>query len=304
MLSLVIPIYNEESNIPNLLVRSVESLTALSIPFEIILTDDGSSDNSLNLLREAHQKDNRIKVLSFSRNFGHQAAIFAGLSHANGDYIAVIDGDLQDPPEILSDFYEKLLEGYDVVYAIRQKRKENFLKKAAYKTYYRTLKAMSAINIPLDSGDFCMMRREVLDKVLAMPEQSLFIRGIRTWVGYNQIGLAYDRDKRFTGEPKFTFKKLMQLAINGIISFSNIPIKLLTRTGLFIIFFSILYIIYTLIKKFYFGDVPQGFTTLIIFISLFSGIQILGLGIIGEYLVRIYDETRKRPLFIVKEKLL
>jgi len=302
--SLVIPIYNESSVLPELVRRSVSALEALDISFEIIFVDDGSSDDSWEQLLRYRGQDKRIKILSLSRNFGHQAAIFAGIAHARGELTGIIDGDLQDPPEILGDFIRKIHEGYDVVYAVRKTRKEGIVKKLIYKAYYRILKKMSNIYIPMDSGDFCVMRRMVAEYIVSRPEQSLFIRGIRSWLGFRQIGFEYDRDKRFAGEPKYTFRKLMLLAFNGIFSFSRFPVKFISVLGMLVIFFSLIYIAITLVKKYYFGDVPQGFTTLIIFISLFSGVQLLSLGLIGEYIHRIYDETRQRPIYIIREKKL
>ncbi len=302
--SLVIPVYNEEQVVDQLYERCMEALKKMTDEFEIICVDDGSSDKTLPLLVMHHHEDKRFKVLSLSRNYGHQAAILAGLSQSKGEYVGIIDGDLQDPPEILHEFVRKLDEGFDVAYAVRKKRKEGFLHKALYWTYYRILKRMSNISIPLDSGDFSVMTKRVVSFILAMPEQSLYIRGLRSWVGFRQTGVEYERDKRVAGQTKYSLKKLFALAYNGIFSFSNFPVKMLTRLGVLVIFISFVYIVITLVKKYFFGNVPQGFTTLIIFLSVFSGIQLLALGMIGEYVIRIYDESRKRPLFIVKDKYL
>jgi glycosyltransferase involved in cell wall biosynthesis len=301
-LSIVIPVFNEAELIPLLFDRCIEATQKWCSEFEIIVVNDGSTDGTQVLLEKYHVRDPRWKIISLSRNFGHQAAFLAGLSHASGEYVAMIDGDLQDPPELLESFYLKLLEGYDVVYGVRKKRKESFLMKLLYSTYYKILRRFSNISIPLDSGDFSMMRRDVVSEILKMPEQSLFIRGLRSWVGYNQYGYEYERDIRAAGEVKYTFKKLFQLAYNGLFSFSQFPVKLLTSLGLTIIIISILYTIYALVAKFLDPDTPQGFTTLAIAIFMLSGVQLLSLGIIGEYVVRIYDETRKRPLFIVNKK--
>ena len=195
-------------------------------------------------------------------------------------------------------------EGYDVVYGVRTKRKESLWKKILYSSYYKILRNLSDVDIPLDSGDFSLMRREVVNEILKMPEQSLFIRGLRAWVGYKQYGYVYDRDARFAGEVKYTFKKLLKLSYNGLFSFSQFPIKLLTTLGLSIIVVAILYSAYVLVEKFISPDIPQGFTSLAISIFMLSGVQLLSLGIIGEYIVRIYDESRKRPLFIVDKKKL
>lgn len=304
MISLVIPIYNEEILIDLLFQRCMAAMKKITEDFEIICVDDGSKDQSLNKLINFHKSDNRFKVISLSRNFGHQSAIFAGLNNCKGNIIAIIDGDLQDPPELLKEFYKKINEGYDVVYAIRKKRKEGIFKKFAYWLYYRLLESVSNVKIPLDSGDFSMFRRIVLDEMLKMPEQSLFLRGIRSWIGFRQTGIAYERETRAAGEPKYSFRQLLQLAYNGLFSFSTFPVKIMTRLGMTVIIFSIIYIIILLIKRIFFGGVPEGFTTLIVVIILFSGVQLIALGLIGEYVLRIYDESRKRPLFIIKEKFL
>ncbi len=302
--SLVIPVFNEELIIEQLYTRCTAALEKITDDFEIICVDDGSSDRTLELLTQFHFRDKRFKMVSLSRNFGHQSAILAGLSFARGEYIGIIDGDLQDPPEVLKLFYDKACEGFDVVYAIRKKRKEGFVKRSVYWMYYRILGRVSKTPVPLDSGDFSVMRRCVVDYILSMKEQSLYIRGIRSWVGFRQTGLEYERDKRLAGEPKYNFSKLFKLAYNGIFSFSDFPVKLLSRIGFLVTAFSFVYICITLFKKFVYGNVPQGFTTIIIFLTLFSGVQLLALGLIGEYVIRIYDETRKRPLFIVRDKFL
>lgn len=302
--SLIIPVYNEEQIVEQLYTRCTTALGKITDQYEIICVDDGSDDNTLAYLLKFHRNDKKIKVVSLSRNFGHQSAILAGFSFAKGEIVGVIDGDLQDPPEFLSELLNKLEEGFDVVYAIRKKRKENIFKRTIYLSYYRILRGMSNIEIPLDSGDFSVMRHFVVDYILRMPEQSLFLRGIRSWVGFRQTGIEYEREKRQHGLSKYTFRKLFRLAYNGIFSFSHFPVKILSRAGFLIILFSILYIIFNLIKKYVFGDVPQGFTTIIIFLVLFNGIQLLALGIIGEYVLRIYEESRKRPLYIIRDKYL
>ena len=304
MLSLIIPIYNEEELIQTLYERCTNALGKRFDDFEIICVDDGSSDRSLEKLIAYHKTDKRFKVISLSKNFGHQAALLAGLSHANGDYIAMIDGDLQDPPEMLEDFYNKIREGYDVVYGVRKKRKEGILKKILYWAYYRMLGSVSNIHIPMDSGDFSMITRRVLDLLLQTHGQSLFLRGTRSWVGFKQIGMDYERNERVSGKPKYTFKKLFLLAYNGIFSFSNFPIKVLLRLGIVVVFFSLIYTAYLLIQRFFIGGVPHGFTTLILILFFVNGVLLIAIGIIGEYVMRIYDETRKRPLFIVKNKFL
>jgi polyisoprenyl-phosphate glycosyltransferase len=302
LISVVVPLFNEEENIQHLFDRCSKALDVWTNNYEIICVNDGSKDKTLLLLKEIHQKDKRWKIISLSRNFGHQQAFLCGLFHAKGNYVAMIDGDLQDPPELLYDFYQKMISGnFDVVYGVRQKRKEGFFKKFLYKSYYKILKKMASVEIPLDSGDFCLMKKVVVDNMLRMKEQSLFLRGIRSWVGFRQFGFEYERDARFGGEPKYTFKKLFQLAYNGIFSFSQLPVKILTTLGFWVVIIAVLYSFYALYVKITTPDVPQGFTTLAIAIFLFGGIQLLALGIIGEYVLRIYDETRNRPAFIEEE---
>jgi glycosyltransferase involved in cell wall biosynthesis len=212
----------------------------------------------------------------------------------------IIDGDLQDPPELLMPFYQKLEEGYDVVYAVRKKRKEGVIKRTAYWLFYRFLNAISEVNIPLDSGDFCMMSRRVCDIIVAMPEQSRFIRGMRTWVGFRQFGFEYEREKRASGEPKYTFKALFRLAYDGIFNFSYVPLRVITKLGFYSILASVGYLAYVIYKKLMGYELPSGFTALIFAIILFSGVQLICLGIIGEYLARIYMQVKNRPLFVIK----
>jgi dolichol-phosphate mannosyltransferase len=237
-----------------------------------------------------------------SRNYGHQLAVSAGLANVRGQKGAmIIDGDLQDPPELVNEFYELLVNGYDVIYAIRKNRKESFLKKVAYSTYYRLQKKISSFNIPIDSGDFSMLSRRVVDNMNNMPEQSRYLRGMRAWVGFKQIGYEYDRDERQAGETKYRWKKLFELAFNGIFNFSDFPVKFITRTGFITVVFSLVYFGYNIYRKFFYDDVPQGFTATILAIILFSGVQLISLGLIGEYVLRIYNQVRNRPLFIIEK---
>ncbi len=303
-ISIVIPVYNESEGIDELYRRTMTAISSFSDSFELICVDDGSEDTSLSQLIDYHKQDPRFKVISLSRNFGHQSAVLAGLSVAKGDYIGIMDGDLQDPPEIFERFYHKMKEGFDVVYAVRKKRKEGLVKKFAYWLYYRLLAKMSDTNIPLDSGDFCMMSRRVLDKMLTMQEQSLYLRGIRAWVGYPQAGLEYERAERFAGEPKYDFKQLFRLAYNGMFSFSSLPVRVMRRLGYFTLIFSFLYFLKILISYFLYNDAPQGFTTLALAIFFFSGVQLISIGVLGEYVYRTYNESRERPLFIIKDKYL
>ena len=246
--------------------------------------------------------DSRYHCVFLARNYGHQIALTAGIAAARAsEALFIIDGDLQDPPELLSEFYQKYQEGYDVVYAVRKKRKENWFKRTAYATFYRFMRSISYVDIPLDSGDFSLISRRVADVLNQMPEESRFIRGMRSWVGFRQTGVEYERDARLDGESKYSFKMLQRLAYNGIFNFSEYPVKIITRLGMFTLGIAGLYLIQTLIKRFVYHDVPQGFTALLFFIILFSGIQLIALGLIGEYVLRIFFQAKGRPLYVIRE---
>lgn len=309
MLSIVIPVFNEEDNLLILYDRLVSASSTWGLPFEVILVDDGSTDKTLSGLKELHSKDGRFKYISFSRNFGHQTAVSAGLHNISGDVVAVMDADLQDPPEELFRFLDKWREGYQVIYGIRRKRKENIFKRSAYYLFYRLLAWCSSIEIPLDSGDFCVMDRTIVDCLNAMPERNRFVRGLRSWVGYKQIGIPYERQRRFAGDVKYTFKKLMRLAFDGIINFSYRPLQITGAFGLLVCVLSFLGIVIYLVSRALnikiLGLAPQdvpGFTTLILAILFIGGVQLFTLGIFGEYLGRIFDEVKQRPLYIVREQ--
>ncbi len=302
MISIVIPVLNEEELVDELYNQTAGALNAITPDWEVICVNDGSNDSTLAKLVTIHEKDRRWKIISLSKNFGHQPAIWAGLNHAQGDLIGIMDGDLQDDPAHFARFLAALSPTTDIVYAIRTKRKENYFKRAAYRGFYRLMKNVLGVKVPLDSGDFCLMKKKVVDEMLAMPEHSLFIRGIRSWVGFNQTGIACERNERFSGQPKYSTRKLIKLAYDGMFSFSDFPIKFLGRLGLIIILFSIAYAGYIITKRLVWGDVPQGFTTLIIVILFFGGVQLVTVRILGEYLLRIYNESRKRPLYIISNK--
>ncbi len=309
-LSVIVPCFNEATVLPLLQPRLLKVLEALQESWEVVLIDDGSADATLDQLREMHTADPRFKVLSFSRNFGHQAAISAGLSYVSGRIVAIIDADLQDPPEILSTGLDLLRQGYDVVYAVRRKRKEGLLKRTAYLMFYRLLKAVAEIDIPLHAGDFCLMTRRVVDVLVAMPERNPFIRGLRAWAGFRQIGLEYERAARAAGETKYSFAKLWKLATDGVFSFSTLPLRisaylgfsavaLAGSAGLFLIFWRVLgfrFMGHTA------TELP-GWTAMVATVLFLSGLQLLILGIIGEYLGRIYSEVKHRPAWILKEQL-
>ena len=299
-ISIIVPLYNEEDVFETLIQRLTHVIDTAKFQCEVVLINDGSTDNTAELINLTCRKDNRFSGVLLSRNHGHQLAVSAGLSYSRGKKGAmIIDGDLQDPPELINEFYNLLIDGYDVVYAIRKNRKESFFKKSAYSVYYRLQKKISSFNIPIDSGDFSMLSRRVVDTIVSMPEQSRYLRGMRAWVGYKQIGFEYDRDERHAGETKYSWSKLFELAFNGIFNFSDFPVKIITRLGFFTVLFSLIYFLYNIYRKIYYNDVPQGFTATILAIILFSGVQMISLGLIGEYVLRIYNQVRNRPLFVV-----
>lgn len=301
-ISIVIPVLNEEELVDELYNQASAALNAITGDWEVICVNDGSNDNTLSNLVRIHEKDPRWKIISLSKNFGHQPAIWAGLNFAQGDYIGIMDGDLQDNPAHFSRFIEALSPTVDIVYAVRTKRKENIFKRIAYRSFYRLMKNVFGVKVPLDSGDFCLMKKKVVTEMLSMPEHSLFIRGIRSWIGFNQVGIPCERNERFSGQPKYSTRKLMKLAYDGMFSFSDFPIKFLGRLGLVIILASIAYATYIITKRLVWGQVPAGFTTLIIVILFFGGVQLVTVRILGEYLLRIYNESRKRPLYIISNK--
>ena len=306
MISIVIPVYNEEENIPTLYNRIAHAAEKWGDEYEVVMVDDGSSDESLEQLEMIHQRDPRWKVLSFSRNFGHQTAVSAGIFYCHGDVVATMDADLQDPPEELHRFLEKWREGYHVVYAIRTKRKEGLLKRASYKIFYRLLRWLASVEIPVDAGDFCVMDRAVIDVLKAMPERTRFVRGLRSWSGFRQVGVAYERSLRHAGASKYTFSKLLRLAVTGMLLFSSVPLKLSAWSGFLLCAVSLLSIPvmvgWALVDVRLFGMRPHdvaGWTSLVSLILLMSGLQLLALGVIGQYLARIFDEVQGRPPWII-----
>ena len=300
VISVVTPVYEEQDNLPLLYERLIKVLEAIEPQFEIVLVDDGSRDNSLTIMRGLAARDSRVTVVELARNFGHQVAISAGLDYARGDAVIVMDADLQDPPEVLPQFIDKWREGHDVVYAIRERRKEGPLKQLAYKAFYRLLQRIANIQIPLDSGDFCIMDRKVVDLLVGMPERNRFVRGIRSWVGLDQIGLAYERQARYAGRVKYTFSRLVYLALDGLISFSFIPLRMISLLGFGVSVLSILLAIGYAIQKITAGLNPPGFATTIVAIFFLAGIQLITIGVIGEYVGRIFEEVKRRPLYVVR----
>ena len=299
-ISIVIPLYNEEAGFAMLIDRLNQLIKNSELTIEVVLVNDGSRDKTPLLMNELALTDSHYQCVFLARNHGHQLALTAGLAHVNcSEAVFVIDGDLQDPPELLGRFYEKYKEGFEVIYGIRRKRKESAVKKFFYWMYYRLLKNISSINIPLDSGDFALLSRRVVDHLNEMPERSRFIRGMRSWIGFRQTGLEYERDARAAGNAKYNFNMLFHLAYNGIFNFSEFPVKLITRMGMLTMLGALLFFIYILVKMYLLGGVPEGYTSLFLAITIFSGVQLLSLGLIGEYVLRIYDQVRGRPLYIV-----
>lgn len=300
-LSFVIPVYNEQDNLPVLFARLTAVMEETEPDYEIIFVDDGSRDESLVLLQELARKDSRVCVVELARNFGHQIAISAGLDYASGDGVVIMDADLQDPPEVLPDFIAKWQEGYDVVYAVRRHRKENWFKRSAYKIFYRFLKRIASIDIPLDAGDFCIMDRRVVRILVNMPERNRFVRGIRSWIGLEQTGLDYERHARYAGDSKFTFVRLLYLALDGLVSFSFIPLRAIAIMGFVVSALSILAAFVYLMLRLTVGVNPAGFTTIIVAIFFLAGIQLVTIGVIGEYVGRVFEEVKRRPLYVVRK---
>jgi polyisoprenyl-phosphate glycosyltransferase len=302
--TIVIPLLNEEEVIPHLVDRLLRLIDTLDFTVEILMVDDGSRDNTGKIITDLAKSDSRFQSLVLSRNYGHQMAVTAGLQHARAsESVMIIDGDLQDPPELISAFRNKLQEGYDVVYAVRRNRKESLLQRGIYRLYYRLQRSVSNFNIPLDSGDFSMISRRVADHLNSMPEQSRYLRGLRSWVGFKQCSFEYERDARAAGKSSYSLRKLMELGFNGIFNFSEFPVRVIARLGLVSIILSLVYLAWTLYKRIVIGNVPEGFSALIFAITLFSGVQMISLGLIGEYVLRIYNQVRNRPLFIIDKKV-
>ena len=299
-LSVAIPVHNEESVLPELLLRLRKVLEGLpGGPHEIVFVDDGSTDRTFEMLREAVGEDSRIIAISLSRNFGHQAAISAALDHASGDAVVIMDGDLQDIPEVIPQFLEKFGEGFDVVYAQRVRRKEPLLLRLCYFVFYRMMARLSDIRLPLDSGDFGLMSRRVVDQIRRMPEHHRYLRGMRSWVGFRQVGIPVERAERHSGKSKYSIVRLMKLAADGIFAFSIVPIRAAALLGAFVMLLSLLYVCFALYAKLFLHESPQGFTALLVAVTFLSGIVLFFLGIIGEYVGRIYEETKARPQYVI-----
>ena len=304
--SVVIPMYYEEevaNECYNKVSRILKKLE--NYDYEIIFVNDGSKDKTLEILEDVAKKDEKTKVISFSRNFGHQAAVTAGLKEVTGDAIVIIDADLQDPPELIPDMLKLWEQGNEVIYGKRKTRKgESHFKLLTAKMFYKTLNALSDVEIPKDTGDFRLVDRKVVDVVNSLPEHNKFLRGLFSWVGFKQIPYEYERQERFAGKTKYPLKKMLKLASDGIISFSNKPIKLVGALGMFSIVISILLLIYAIISYiFKLNNLSAGWTSIIVAITFFAGVQLLSLWVISEYIGRIYDEAKGRPQYIIDKKI-
>ncbi len=301
--SFIIPVYNEEETLPELYRRVKVVMDRLDGPVEVILIDDGSRDSSLQMIRELHRQDQQVCYLSFARNFGHQNAVTAGLHFARGQVVVVLDADLQDPPELIPDLIEKWRQGYQVVYAQRtQRHQESWFKRFTAYTFYRILKSLADVNIPTDTGDFCLMDRQVVDILNAMPERIRYVRGLRAWVGFRQTAVQFERDPRFAGVVKYTFPKTFRLAINGLIAFSRVPLQVATYLGLFAAGVALLMVVLVLYWRLFEASSRLiGFAAIAVAVLFLGAVQLVCIGILGEYIGRIYEEVKGRPLYTVQE---
>lgn len=303
MISIIIPIYNEEGNISKLYQKLTAVLQKIPQEYELIFVNDGSTDSSREKLQDLHQQNGlQVKIISFSRNFGHQTAVTAGIDFCSGEAAIIIDADLQDPPEVIPELLNKWQEGYDVVYAIRKQRKgDSVFKKFTAWFFYRFLRKITKMNIPVDTGDFRLIDRTVINTLKSLPERNRFIRGLVSWVGFKQTGVYYHRDPRYSGKTKYPLRKMIQFALNGITAFSYLPLQLATFLGFFVSAVAFIASLYFLYLRFIANIYVTGFTSQILAILFLGGVQLITLGIIGEYIGRIYDEVKQRPLYIISE---
>lgn len=304
LISVVVPMYFEEEVAQECYNRLKSVMLQNDINYEFVFVNDGSTDRTIEILSEIAANDYRTKIVNFARNFGHQIAVTAGIAAAKGDAIVIIDADLQDPPEVIPELIAKWEEGYEVVYAKRKQRKgETWFKLLTAKYFYKFLNYMSDIDIPKDTGDFRIIDRKVADVFNQMTERNRFIRGMMSWVGFRQTYVEYERDERFAGETKYPLKKMIKFASDGIIAFSTKPLRIVMTLGLLSVLISIIVLLYTITVKIIGTGTQTGWASIMVAITFFSGIQLLGLGIVGQYIARIYDESKNRPIYIVKETI-
>ncbi len=303
MYSIIIPIFNEQKTIPELHDRLVKAAATFDGPYEVIFVDDGSRDESFAMLKGIHDRDHRFKVVRLSRNFGHQVAISAGLDMASGDAVILMDGDLQDPPELFPELVAKWKEGFDVVYTVKRSRQEHRVKRAAFTAFYRLLHALSAIRIPMDAGNFSLMDKKVVAVFREMPERNRYISGMRAWAGFRQTGVTFDREPRFAGKPQMSLRRLIELALDGIFSFSNVPLRLAVYLGLLVALASFAGGLYVIYAKLFTDKAILGWSSTILSVLFVGGMVLLTLGVIGEYISRIYEEVKNRPLYVIRDKI-
>ncbi len=303
-IGIVVPAFNEEDNVRPLYERLAVALGEITEHFEILFVDDGSSDNTIQEIEKLQLMDTRVRYVSFSRNFGHEMANTAGFRNVRGDAVVIIDADLQDPPEVIVDMYRKFKEGYDIVYAKRRKRdRESWLKKSTSKWFYRIMQVLSDTEIPLDTGDFRLLSRRVVDEINNLNEKNRFFRGLTHWVGFDVTYVEYDREARFSGETKYNYIKLFKLAFDAILSFSYKPLKIFSFMGFATALFAFLNLVYWIVLKVVFNHhAVEGWTSLVTILLLFFGIIMIQISVIGEYIARIYEEVRNRPLYIISKQ--
>lgn len=299
-LSVVIPVFNESATLEALFTSLHDRLDALGESYDVLLVDDGSRDGTGDMIDEITQRDARFRAVHFSRNFGHQAAVTAGLHFASGRAVVVMDADLQDPPELLATMVARWREGYHVVYAQRVKRHaEGPLKRGIAFAYYRLLRRLTDVDIPSDTGDFCLMDRRVVDMLNRMPERNRYLRGLRAWLGFRQTAVEFERPARYAGEPKYTFWKSLGLGVNGIVGFSKVPLRFATYLGIIVSAFSVLLSVWAVYQRMVGRDTVRGWASTVVIMLFLGGVQLLMIGIVGEYLSRIYDEVKQRPLYVI-----
>ena len=301
LLSVVVPAFNEEEVLPEFHNRISGVLESISMDAEIVYVNDGSTDATLDILEDLRKKDDRLAIISLSRNFGKEVAMSAGLDHAKGNAVIVIDADLQDPPELIPQLLQHWMDGYDVVYAKRISRSgENFLKKTTAYSFYRIIQRVSRIKIPEDTGDFRLLSRRAVDSLKKLPEHHRFMKGLFAWIGYSQKAVPYHRDPRYAGQTNWNYWRLWNLAVEGITSFSIAPIKISTYFGLFVALCTFMYAIFVFFKALFYGDPVRGYPSLMLAILFLGGIQLIAIGMIGEYIGRIFNETKRRPLYLIQ----
>ena len=301
-LSVIIPVYNEAANVLVLYQRLQQAIQPLGIAYELIFVNDGSTDQSLAIIKELAQQDAQVRYLDFSRNFGQQIAISAGLDKVKGKAVVILDGDLQDPPELIPVLYAQWQKGHEVVYARRKTRAgESLAKRTTARFFYRLLTRITRTPMPVDAGDFRIISRKVVNTLKQMPEQQKFIRGQIAWIGFPQTFLEYDRPERYQGQSGYSYTKMMRLALDGITSYSNLPLKMATVSGFVVSGIAFLVMLYTLYSRFISRDYVPGWSSLMVSILFLGGVQLIAIGIIGEYISRLSENVRNRPLYIVKE---